>query len=143
MTRLRPTWVDVDLDAIAHNVRALSFETGELMAVVKADAYGHGDVAVARTAIDAGASCFRAGIEPLHEIVVPTQGACELYEPIDAQHHGRPRAICRPSRQEGHHLTTVLVRSERFRRQIEPFLAQIPQQCLDRRRPRPGLLAHR
>ena len=56
MTRLRPTWVDVDLDAIAHNVRALSFGAGELMAVVKADAYGHGGVAVARTAMDAGAS---------------------------------------------------------------------------------------
>ena len=66
MTRLRPTWVDVDLDAIAHNVRALSFGAndvgandvgaGELMAVVKADAYGHGGVAVARAALDAGAS---------------------------------------------------------------------------------------
>ena len=56
MTRLRPTWVDVDLDAIAHNVRALSFEGTETMAVVKADAYGHGDVAVARAAVDAGAT---------------------------------------------------------------------------------------
>ncbi|MDH5224598.1 MAG: alanine racemase [Actinomycetota bacterium] len=56
MTDLRPTWVDVDLDAIAHNVRALSFAGSELMAVVKADAYGHGDVPVARAALDAGAT---------------------------------------------------------------------------------------
>ena len=56
MTSVRPTWVDVDLDAIAHNVRALSFEGSEVMAVVKADAYGHGDVAVARAAIEAGAT---------------------------------------------------------------------------------------
>ena len=56
MTNLRPTWVDVDLDAIAHNVRTLSFEGSELMVVVKADGYGHGDVAVARTALKAGAT---------------------------------------------------------------------------------------
>jgi len=56
MTSLRPTWVDVDLDAIAHNVRALTFEGSETMAVVKADAYGHGDVAVAHAALGAGAT---------------------------------------------------------------------------------------
>jgi alanine racemase len=53
---MRSTWVDVDLDAIAHNVRALTFAGTEVMAVVKADGYGHGDVAVARAALDAGAS---------------------------------------------------------------------------------------
>ncbi len=53
---MRSTWVDVDLDAIGHNVRALTFAGTEVMAVVKADGYGHGDVAVARAALDAGAS---------------------------------------------------------------------------------------
>jgi alanine racemase len=53
---LRPTWVEVDLDAIRHNVRTLKPEDVELMAVVKADAYGHGDVAVVEAALDAGAS---------------------------------------------------------------------------------------
>jgi alanine racemase len=52
----RATWVDVDLDAIRHNVRALHPSGAELMAVVKADGYGHGDVAVARAAIEAGAT---------------------------------------------------------------------------------------
>jgi alanine racemase len=56
MSGLRPTWVDVDLDAIRHNVRTLKPEEVELMAVVKADAYGHGDVAVARAALEAGAT---------------------------------------------------------------------------------------
>ncbi len=56
VTRLRPTWVEVDLEAIEHNVRALSFDGVEVMAVVKADGYGHGDVAVARAALTAGAS---------------------------------------------------------------------------------------
>jgi alanine racemase len=52
----RPTWVEVDLDAIRHNARILKPETAELMAVVKANGYGHGDVEVARAAIDAGAT---------------------------------------------------------------------------------------
>ena len=56
MTRLRPTWIQVDLDAIRHNVRLLKPERAQLMAVVKADAYGHGDVPVARVALEAGAT---------------------------------------------------------------------------------------
>jgi alanine racemase len=52
----RPTWVDVDLGAIRDNARILKPETAELMVVVKANGYGHGDVEVARAAIDAGAS---------------------------------------------------------------------------------------
>lgn len=53
---MRDTWVEVDLAAIAANVRQLRQWAGcALMAVVKADAYGHGAVAVARTAIAAGA----------------------------------------------------------------------------------------
>ena len=56
MTRLRPTWVRVDLNAIRHNVRALKPQGAELMAVVKANAYGHGDVQVARAALEAGAT---------------------------------------------------------------------------------------
>ena len=53
------TWATVDLDALAHNVRTIRGvlpETAAFMAVVKADAYGHGAVAVAEAAIDAGAA---------------------------------------------------------------------------------------
>ena len=56
MSSLRPTWVEVDLDAIAHNVRAFAALGSHVMAVVKADGYGHGDAAVARAALDAGAT---------------------------------------------------------------------------------------
>ncbi len=52
-------WVEVDLDAIAHNVRQLLhlLQPGtDLMAVVKADAYGHGAVTVAQAVLAAGAS---------------------------------------------------------------------------------------
>ncbi|MEP0758877.1 alanine racemase [Trichocoleus sp. DQ-A2] len=52
-------WVEIDLAALAHNVRQLrrflSPKTA-LMAVVKADAYGHGAITVAEIACQAGAS---------------------------------------------------------------------------------------
>ena len=51
------TWAEIDLGAIRHNVRALKRRApnSRLMAVVKADAYGHGAVAVSRAALYAGA----------------------------------------------------------------------------------------
>ena len=52
-------WVTVDLAALAHNVRSLQQWVGpgvKLMAVVKADAYGHGAIATAKTVLDAGAT---------------------------------------------------------------------------------------
>lgn len=54
--RLRPTVVEVDLDAVRQNVRVMKPGEAELMAVVKANGYGHGDVPVARAALDAGAT---------------------------------------------------------------------------------------
>jgi alanine racemase len=58
----------VDLTAVAHNVRLLRRRTeAELMAVVKADGFGHGAVDVARTAIAAGAGWL--GVTSVHEAV--------------------------------------------------------------------------
>lgn len=54
----RLSWVEIDLEALASNVRGIKALIGEhvtLFAVVKADAYGHGAVAVARTALMNGA----------------------------------------------------------------------------------------
>jgi alanine racemase len=53
------TYIEVNLDAIAHNVRAIKARIGpsvDLIAVVKANAYGHGAVEVAQTALRHGAS---------------------------------------------------------------------------------------
>ena len=53
------TWAEIDLDAIAHNARELKRWVGaktELMAVVKANGYGHGAIPVAKTALENGAS---------------------------------------------------------------------------------------
>lgn len=55
---LRPVWAEIDLDAVRHNAGVMKRIAGpaELCAVVKADAYGHGAVAVARAAIEGGAT---------------------------------------------------------------------------------------
>ena len=52
----RPTVAEVDLEAIRHNIRAVKPSGSEVMAVVKANGYGHGDIEVARAAVDAGAT---------------------------------------------------------------------------------------
>jgi alanine racemase len=54
--RFRPTLAVVDLDAIRHNVRILTPSSARMMAVVKANGYGHGAVPVARAALEAGAT---------------------------------------------------------------------------------------
>ncbi len=56
---LRPAWVEIDLSAIEHNARRLTEIAGrgvELMTMVKANAYGHGAVEVARAALRGGAT---------------------------------------------------------------------------------------
>ena len=65
LTRFRPTVAVVDLDAVAHNVRAILPAQADLMAVVKANAYGHGAVPVARAALAAGAA--RLGVALVEE----------------------------------------------------------------------------
>jgi len=54
----RPVWAEIDLDAVAHNVHLLAARASpaRLWAVVKANAYGHGAVAVGRAAVEAGAA---------------------------------------------------------------------------------------
>ncbi|WP_347354574.1 alanine racemase [Intrasporangium sp.] len=53
-----PVWAEIDHAALAHNVGVLRERAAgaEFMAVVKADAYGHGLLPVARTVIAAGAT---------------------------------------------------------------------------------------
>jgi alanine racemase len=76
---LRPAWVDVDLAALEHNLarirERLAGSGARVMAVVKADAYGHGAVGVSRALeaagvdwlgvalLEEGAEIRRAGVE--------------------------------------------------------------------------------
>lgn len=64
----RPTRAEVDLDCIRHNVALFVDMVGpgcEVMAVVKADGYGHGAAETARAALEAGAT--RLGVALVEE----------------------------------------------------------------------------
>ena len=72
------TWAEIDLDALRHNVRAIRSLVGptvELIAVVKANAYGHGAVPVAKSALAAGAS--RLAVHRVNEGVELREGGIE------------------------------------------------------------------
>ena len=54
-------WAEVDLSLIAHNVeevRKLIPKTSKIMGIVKANAYGHGDVECARALQECGVDFF-------------------------------------------------------------------------------------
>ena len=57
---MRPTFAEVNLSAIAGNLQEINSRVtpAKVMAVVKADAYGHGLKAVAETAAASGAHYF-------------------------------------------------------------------------------------
>lgn len=60
-------WVEIDLAALRHNVRQLVAHLNPktaLMAVVKADAYGHGAITVAQTALASGAQWLGVATVP-------------------------------------------------------------------------------
>ncbi|HVN50347.1 MAG TPA: alanine racemase, partial [Acidimicrobiales bacterium] len=75
---MRATRADVDLDAVAHNVCALRslVAPAELCAVVKADGYGHGAIAVGRAAVEAGASWL--GVALVEEAAVLRRSGIEV-----------------------------------------------------------------
>ncbi|NOY54899.1 MAG: alanine racemase [Actinobacteria bacterium] len=91
---VRPSWAEIDLGAVADNVRTLGklVAPATVCAVVKADGYGHGDVPVAEAAIGAGADMLavalveegirlrEAGIEAPVLLLSepPVQGAAEV-----------------------------------------------------------------
>ena len=64
----RGTYIQVDLGAVAHNVRLLKKETAKdrhMLAVVKANAYGHGIVQVARVALEYFLVLCQVGLKPI------------------------------------------------------------------------------
>uniref|UniRef100_UPI00366AD633 alanine racemase n=2 Tax=Bacillati TaxID=1783272 RepID=UPI00366AD633 len=54
---LRPVWAEIDLDKLAHNMKEIrrASQSKGIIAVVKADAYGHGAVDVAPVLLENGA----------------------------------------------------------------------------------------
>ncbi len=66
----RPTWVEIDLNAIGSNTRHIKSLVGprvQVMVSLKADAYGHGALKVARTVLHNGASML--GVATVSEAV--------------------------------------------------------------------------
>ncbi len=65
LSQIRPARVEINLDVIARNVKtimALCRDGAAVMAVVKANGYGHGGVEVARAAVEAGATWLGVAI---------------------------------------------------------------------------------
>lgn len=121
----RDTWAEVSLDAIAHNVRL--FKTGlskgaRLMAVVKADGYGHGAVAAARAAIQAGAD--RLGVAFADEAVELRNAGIEV--PILMLGHSNRRAIEAAIR----HRVALTVASREMWDDIASVAARLGEQVL-------------
>ena len=64
----RPTWAEIDLSALLHNLeqaRSYCLKHQRLIAVVKANAYGHGAVPVAKSLKSAGVADFAAATPKL------------------------------------------------------------------------------
>ncbi|MPQ44583.1 alanine racemase [Clostridium tarantellae] len=57
---IRPVWAEIDLDAIAYNMKQVKNLVGnkEIMAVIKANAYGHGAIDIAPILLENGATSF-------------------------------------------------------------------------------------
>ena len=64
-TLIRQTWAEINLDAIGHNIEQVKkrLRPGcEVVAVVKANGYGHGSVEVAKKALRSGASSLAVSL---------------------------------------------------------------------------------
>ncbi len=101
-------WVEIDLRALGHNVqqiKALLKPETDLLAVVKADAYGHGAGAIARIALQSGASWLGVATIPegieLRELGIQAPilvlGATNTVEQVEAiAHWNLQPTLCTP-----------------------------------------------
>jgi alanine racemase len=79
---VRPLAARIDLGAVRHNIRFLKglLPAGcGVMAVVKANAYGHGDVQVARAALQAGATCLGVALVEEGRRLREASFDCDIY----------------------------------------------------------------
>lgn len=71
MENIRPVWLEINLDAIAHNVGIIKQVVGkntQIIAVVKANAYGHGAIEVSETLLENGVTML--GVSVVEEGIV-------------------------------------------------------------------------
>jgi len=88
---LHPSWIEIDPEQLGQNVRAIKQQLADdvtLMAVVKANGYGHGAVMVAQTAIQNGAGYL--GVASIAEAIELRTAGIQIpililsYIPLDA-----------------------------------------------------------
>ncbi len=86
------TWAEINLDNIAHNVKEIQKAVGkrtEIMAVVKADAYGHGVLETVNTLVESG--CSRLAVSMLDEAIQLRQIGIKI--PILVLSHTNPLRV--------------------------------------------------
>ena len=74
----RPTWVEIDLNAIGSNTRHIKSLVGpqvQVLVALKADAYGHGALKVARTVLQNGATML--GVATVSEAIPLREGSIQ------------------------------------------------------------------
>lgn len=77
----RPTWAEIDLENLASNfnqIKTLVSPVARVMAVIKANAYGHGAIVCARRLVREGADWFGVGL-PEEGIELRQSG---VYQPV-------------------------------------------------------------
>src|SRR6185503_13951586 len=104
----RPTWAEIDLDNLAANFNKIKMRVSpaaRVMAVVKANAYGHGAVACARRLVTEGAEWFGVAL-PEEGIELRTSGITQPILCLGGYWPGQT-ALCIQ-----HRLTPVVYRLE-------------------------------
>jgi len=107
-TRLRPSWLEIDLDAARANlaiVRALVGPERTLFAVVKADGYGCGAAVMGRAFLEAGADAL-AVADPGEGVRLRRSG---IAAPILVYPSGLPEAVAEMA---AHRLTPTVTTME-------------------------------
>ncbi|HEY2963540.1 MAG TPA: alanine racemase [Pyrinomonadaceae bacterium] len=109
-TARRPTWAEIDLNQLAANFKQVKQRVGStarIMAVIKANAYGHGAVACARRLAAEGADWFGVAL-PEEAIELRTSGVTQPVLCL-AGFWPRQAAAC-----VQHNLTSVVYRLDMF-----------------------------
>lgn len=104
----RPTWAEIDLNALAHNLGVIRGQVkaqAKVMAAVKADAYGHGAVACAQRLESAGVDWFGVAL-PEEGIELRAAGITRPILCLGGFWEGQQNACIR------HKLTPVVYRTD-------------------------------
>ncbi|MDP8298630.1 MAG: alanine racemase [Candidatus Tantalella remota] len=78
-TKYRPTWAEIDLEAVRHNlscIKGILADGMNVMAIVKANAYGHGITEVSRVLVDSGVDYL--GVATVDEAIILRKSGLDI-----------------------------------------------------------------